>query len=259
MKNAIQIQDPSVYVERMDKSILDKLFFLDKIETRSLIDFGCANGALLRKVRLFDDNIILIGYDKDPSLFSPHINDGSKIEYTSHWEDVLDNIPHIKNSSVLLSSIIHEIYHYSTPEQIDDFWNTIFKTGFEYIIIRDMVPNMSIDRKSPINSVKKIYNKFRGTQELTDFESIWGNIENNKQLVHFLLKYKYFIPNWAREVRENYLPLYREDLLAFIPKEYDVIFHEHYILPYLYNLINDELGIELQDATHLKLILKRNT
>jgi hypothetical protein len=95
------------------------------------------------------------------------------------------------------------------------------------------------------------------TKQLQDFENIWGSIEDNRSLTHFLLKYKYETPNWEREVKENYLPLYREDLLAMIPVGYDVIYHEHFVLPYIKRTVKQEVGIEMKDPTHLKLILEK--
>ena len=43
------------YVKRMEKSCLDKLFFLDKIydPIHTILDFGCANGALIQAMRMF--------------------------------------------------------------------------------------------------------------------------------------------------------------------------------------------------------------
>jgi hypothetical protein len=132
----------------------------------------------------------------------------------------------------------------------------LFVSGFRYIVIRDMAANRSVDRPSNINDVKKVYNRFLGTKVLTDFERVWGSIENNRQLLHFLLKYQYEVPNWEREVRENYLPISREDLLAKIPLGYDVVFHEHYVLPYLWRTVKNDTGIDIKDSTHLKLILQ---
>ena len=127
----------------------------------------------------------------------------------------------------------------------------------DYVIIRDMIPSEKIDRASDINDVRKVLRKFYGTKELNDFQSKWGNIENNKNLVHFLLKYKYVQPNWNREVKENYLPIYREKLLCLFPDEFEVLYHEHYTLPYIKENIMKDFRIELKDATHLKIIFKK--
>ena len=91
---------------------------------------------------------------------------------------------------------------------------------------------------------------------LIKFEQTWGSIEQNKNLVHYLMKYRYK-ENRDREIRENYFPLYREELLRKIPKEYKITFHDHYVLPYVKNQVKKDFGIDLMDNTHMKLILER--
>ena len=59
-------------------------------------------------------------------------------------------------------------------------------------------------------------------------------------------------------MKENYFPLYREDLLALIPEGWSVSYHEHYPLPYTKNLVRKEFGIEIKDNTHLKMIIQRD-
>jgi hypothetical protein len=74
--------------------------------------------------------------------------------------------------------------------------------------------------------------------------------------VHFLLKYRY-TKNWAREVKENYLPLTYEALLALIPAEHDPHYVDHFILPFARQEARKDLGIDIVDNTHIKLILER--
>jgi hypothetical protein len=256
MNEAPAITNYKAYNHRMDLSMIDKLFFLDKIQPDLVVDFGCAAGTLLKNLRYFSSVMRLIGYDNDPNMVA---HSSPTINIISDWDKVLAAIEISEgNSAIVLSSVIHEVFHYGSKADIDAFWERVFKTGFKYIVIRDMMPSRSIDRVSCPNDVKKIYHKFLGTKALTDFERIWGSIENNRNLVHFLLKYRYLEPNWEREVRENYIPIAREDLLAKIPMEYDVVFHEHYVLPYVLQTVRDDTGIELKDPTHLKLILRRN-
>ena len=263
----------------MSLAMIDKLFFADKISPDLVVDFGCADGALLRQLKALKLDLNVIGYDADSNMAR---NSTKNIPIGSDWYCLLEDLqglpacfyldkirngqtnppyPHYpikKNVALILSSVIHEICHYGSKADIDDFWKKVFDTGFEYIVIRDMVPSRSIDRPSNVNDVKKVYHKFLHTKALNDFESVWGSIESNRQLVHFLLKYRYLEPNWDREVRENYLPITREDLLAKIPNQYDVIFHEHYVLPYILQTVKNKTGIEVKDPTHMKLILKRN-
>jgi len=254
MNAAPEIKDYIAYNQRMDLSLIDKLFFIDKIQPDLIVDFGCATGTLLKHLKTFCPNVQAIGYDNDSEMIR---HSDASVNITNKWALIEAAIEQAKRPALILSSVIHEVFHYGSKADIDNFWNKVLKSGFYYIIIRDMVPSRSVDRVSCINDVKKLYHKFLGSKALTDFERIWGSIENNRNLVHFLLKYRYLEPNWEREVRENYIPLAREDLLAKIPREYDVIFHEHYVLPYILQTVRDEIGIELKDPTHLKLILRK--
>lgn len=59
-------------------------------------------------------------------------------------------------------------------------------------------------------------------------------------------------------MRENYLPVSREEFLSIIPENYNIEFHEHFILPYHKNVVKKDFGIEVKDNTHMKIILKRD-
>lgn len=250
------IVDHSVYEKRMSMSLLDKAFFADKIaDSDLLVDFGCADGILIRFLKNYFPDMAVLGYDADTSM-AKHSTDSALI-YTN-WDAVVAEAKKAKKPTLNLSSVIHEVFHYCSRGDIDLFWKQVFESGFSYIVIRDMVPSRSVDRLSNINDVKKVYHKFLHSKALTDFEGIWGSIEGNRQLLHFLLKYRYVEPNWNREVRENYLPITREDLLAKIPNEYDVVYHEHFVLPHILQSVKEDVGIEIKDPTHIKLILKRN-
>lgn len=268
---APEIRNYDTYNHRMELSMLDKMFFVDKIQPDLIVDFGCADAVLLKAIHQLKPTIKLVGFDNDPNMLKFGTPD---IDIFSDWafiQALLDEgtahinadrstwfEPKYKSSALILSSVMHEVFHYGSKHDIDSFWKKVLESGFDYIIIRDMLPSRGIDRVADTNDVKKVYHKFLGTKALDDFERVWGSIENNKQLIHFLLKYKYLEPNWEREVRENYLPLTRETLLSKIPLEYDVIYHEHFVLPYLWQTVKQEVGIEIKDPTHLKLILKRN-
>ena len=75
-------------------------------------------------------------------------------------------------------------------------------------------------------------------------------------MVHFLLKYSY-THNWERELRENYVGLPLEDLLAHIPENYEITWMDHFTLPYTRWSIHRDFGIDLTLPTHIKILLKR--
>ena len=262
------IQNYDEYASRMDRSMMDKAFFVDKTDAGLVVDFGCGSGALLGIVGHWMPESRLVGYDTDQEMLDiasanllkdvPDVTQRAFL--TTSWHQVCDEVFQAKQngrkSLLVLSSVVHEVYNYSAPNDVRNFWKRAFETGFDYIVLRDMMPSFSIDRPSDVNDVSKVYSRFLHTRELTDFERCWGSVENNKNLVHFLLKYKYVVPNWEREVAENYFPLYREDFLSMIPGTHSVLFHEHYVLPHIKRTVVDELGIEIKDPTHLKAILR---
>lgn len=254
------ISNYGVYNEGMKKSLLDKIFFIDKIEARVIVDYGCADGTLIHFLSGLFPEFKYIGFDIDPEMtkqaqkkFVDNTSFSAPL-FTSDWGDVL---AHTKNetSAVILSSVIHEVYAYGTRKDVDNVWDRVFSGDFDHIVIRDMIPSISMDKKSDINDIRNIL-RHGDAGQVKDFEQVWGSIEQNKNMIPFLLKYRY-TDNWVREVRENYFPLTREELLSSIPDEYYIEFHEHFTLPYLRKTVKRDFSIDIKDNTHLKLILTK--
>ena len=260
------IQSLDEYNKRMAASILDKAFFLDKVDADIIVDFGCANGDLLSFISFLSPDKILIGYDIDKEMLNLADDRLSNIENLhylfSDWEEMINflNIAEYRDKKIclVLSSVLHEVYHYSTPLDIDKFWSDIWKCSlFNNIVIRDMIPSMSMERPSDINHVARLLRNNKYALLLEDFQKHHGSIQSNKNLIHFLMKYKYKEPNWQREVKENYFPLYYESLLSLIYGDYEIIFNNHYKLPHVWRSIKNDFGINITDNTHLQLILEK--
>ena len=60
-----QIADLSGYLYKMQKSMIDKMFFIDKIfePIETIVDFGCANGVLIKMLQYYFDEYSYVGYD----------------------------------------------------------------------------------------------------------------------------------------------------------------------------------------------------
>ena len=251
-----KINNYDVYTNGMSKSYQDKLFFLDKLneDVTGIVDFGCADGALIRYMDTTTDSIKLVGYDIDENMVDLAKSKSNHV-FSTDFNECLNNV-NVNKSLLNLSSVLHEVYSYSTSGDIDLFWDRVFDSDFAYIAIRDLCASESINRPSNINDYTKILQR-ANKEQLAEYESIWGSVRENRNLVHYLLKYRY-VENWAREVRENYFPLSLERLLSKIPTDkYEIVYFENYILPFTANKIKEDFDIDLHDNTHVKLLLKR--
>jgi len=226
MEKVEQIKDVDGYLLRMQKTVYDKLFFVDKIfePIDYIVDFGCANGELIKNLQPLLPNINFVGYDLSEEMINAACENVPGVKFSSSW----DNIK-IKNSRALLniSSTIHEVYSYSTDNQIHEFWDRVFNSDFKYVAIRDMCVSKSDDTLVEEGDMRLLRSNKDYYTQLLSFEKEWGTIEKYREFIHFLLKYTY-LQNWDREVVENYLPIYLEDLLKLIPDYYEIIYMEHY-------------------------------
>lgn len=248
-----EINNYEVYTTRMQKSVYDKMFFVDKIFDANIdtfIDFGCADAELICHLRVFMPDVRFIGYDIDDTMIAKARRKAPWAEFYSNWDDIkVDPSRTIVN----LSSVLHEIYHYCAPGGIEQFWHRIMTPGFAYITIRDMfmpqaLPCGDIWRQKVINAGYK--------SKLNDFETHWGPVRNTADMMHFLLKYKY-TENWEREVRENYMPLSPAALHKRIAG-YTVQYEHFGALPYIVHQVKKDMDIDVSYIpTHLRLILRR--
>lgn len=248
-----KLKDIEVYVQRMQKSFLDKMFFIDKIfePIENILDFGCANGVLIRAMHFLFPEYKYTGYDISEEMIEKAKELVPQCNFYAKWDFI--NLP-FDSTLLNISSTLHEVYSYGTEKSIDEFWDRVFHSGFKYIAIRDMMLSDSIKLMSDEDDVSKVKKLF--PEKLKEYESIWGPINIRFNLIHYLLKYSY-TENWDREVRENYLPITVESLLEKIPDNYEIVYKEHYVLPYIKQQIKKDCGIMMTDATHFKILLKK--
>lgn len=244
------------YINGMNKGLQDKLFFLNKVDISTLVDFGCADGTLLNAIHSINPDIDLIGYDIDENMMKISQERYPDIEFFSEWNDVIDRVEG-DSTALLLSSVIHEVYSYGTSREIANFWSTqAFNNDFKYLIIRDMVPSTDFDKMNIID-IKKI-REHSDPKYLESFEENWGDISTSfRVLLHWLLKYRYTL-NWKREVKENYLPVSLETLKKKIPSNWSIVYEKHYTYDFLKKQIKQDFGVDLEENTHLQMIIKNN-
>ena len=57
------IEDIGYYNAEMSKSLIDKAFFIDKVDVDIFVDFGCGDGSLIAFIEKMFPSITCIGYD----------------------------------------------------------------------------------------------------------------------------------------------------------------------------------------------------
>ncbi len=254
----VEISSMDKYITGMMKSIQDKLFFIDKIDTDLIVDFGCADGSIISEIKRRRSDIDIIGYDIDDNMLNMARYKNKDCFFTNSWDDVISRIDKYNSPCLNLSSVIHEVYSYSNSRIIKKFWEkNVFGSGFKWITIRDMIPSIKISKDINFESdVKKIKNK--SDKYLKSFEDRWGPIDYDyRTFTHYLLKYK-FKENWEREVKENYLPLTLETLKKKIPNSYKIVYEDNFILDHIKSEVLKDFGVLLRHPTHSKLIIKNN-
>ena len=242
------------YNDEMRKSMEDKLFFLDKIDVESLVDYGCADGTLLDFVSERNKSLKLHGIDMSAEMVRRAQEKIPTATFNISTVPYINDTFDYSNAALNLSSVIHEIYSYSTYEQIEEFWYRVKNSGYKYIIIRDMMCDLQLEHTDSIDEAA-VRCKEKYKDKLDDFENIWGSINIRKNLIHFLMKYRY-TPNWSREVRENYIPVYYDSVIKGLADKYEVMYENRFTLPFLHDKVMKDFGIDIKDATHIKLVLK---
>lgn len=259
------------YLNRMDSSIQDKLWFLDKVITKTtgILDYGCADGTLLKEIRtgvmltpsqrVFTPNWYdLIGYDNSPDMMA------RAKENTKGLDISFIEAPHealLHNSCIVLSSVLHEIFSYQPEDEAIWELQSIFDLGAKYIAIRDMGTTVQDNDLAPTEWERCVRLDEEHSSEpslLPSFEAEWGSIAYMKNLLHYFLK-KPYGENWENELKENYFAVSPKDLLScFERRDYDVVYYESYTLPHIGLRAHEEYGLSLPYPTHYKILYKRH-
>lgn len=266
--------DLAYYNENMRKGMEDKLFFLDNLKINKsksyiFVDFGCADGVLIDTLYgIMTDagiNAYYIGYDISETMIelakTKFSHNAYNVLFTTDWDAVKEKVETYSamESVLILSSVVHEVYSYSKyPQDINEFWGRVLNTGFKFICVRDMMCSEDADRKDI-----DLYAKFKENVPfattnsilLNEFEKIWGYTTNVKNLMHFLLKYRWVI-NWKREVEENYFPIYISEFLSKFNEKYNLNYFNRFRVPFLDKCWKEDFDVELNDNTHIKAIFE---
>ena len=260
------ISNYNIYTTEMTKAIMDKMFFADKIDADLIVDYGCADGTLIAHLKRLFPDMVYMGYDNDPKMVEEASTKLKSIGIVrgiySDWDYIEQEVKIMQaaglKTAIVLSSLIHEIYSYCDDAEIYQFWERVYQTGFDYIVIRDMAwVGWQLGTRARFDEMVEKVRAKANPKMLEDFENVWGKITYEKNLMHFLLKYRYEA-NWARELHENYLPIHIANLLATMPEDqYKVAYKEFFGIPFIAKQVQNDFDIVFDCSTHVKLIMER--
>ena len=224
------------YLKGMEKALQEKLFFLEHLDMDSydlIIDFGCASGDLIERIKtITKTKTPIIGIEQDSYMQSILTQRGIE------WKASLSKVETSKNKKVLIifSSVLHEL-----EDKFGDVIEWLLKVK-PTVVIRDMTP--PVDR--PLTKAELKIPSFNKEK----YEQKWGKIKTTWNLYHYFLKYTY-VDNWDTEVLENYFSAPWEWFFVNGITEY----RRDYILEYKKERVKADFGYQLTEPTHRQLII----
>lgn len=255
----VNIQNINIYNTRMQKGMEDKLFFLPQLPNTPFlfVDFGCADGTLLKFLLDSYPNSLGMGIDSNTDMLHLAKKNCSSLDYNRVFfyeslNDCLKDISYRFTDTIKIlnfSSVFHEIYHYCSQVGRDEILKITFSGVFDKIFIRDM-GFLSQNKQTLQEDLNKFYSHVEYKKMIEEFEGCFGSLKEYKNFVHFLMKYKYQ-ENWDRECSENYFFDYYDLIKRMNYYSYDM---KQYQLPYFTSLWERELDIKVSGLTHFQLI-----
>lgn len=259
--------DLNKYTEEMSKSIWDKAFFMDKIQgAKCVIDFGCADGAMIRFLAKLFPETMFVGYDISEELIkmaqsaTPFMANtiffcGNKVG-VKHVIEFVEDKYQPEEICLNFSSVLHEVFS-SSPSGKEAIQTLVNELEPKYITIRDMY--FDYDKHFvKLSFANSIIDKLKIDRACIDeFEKRYGTIMNWENLIHFLMKYQWKDNGWEQEMEENYFSWWLGDFIYLVGDCYEEIFKANYQLPY-YTEQWMPLFFKPEIHTHAQFVLRRN-
>ena len=259
------MKDSKGYLKRMEKSMREKLFFIQHmdLDNKIIIDFGAANGALVKElIKMNFENTTYFCVEKNEEFFE----ECKKLEKEKTADvyvfggltEVEMWLRHNKQYGqetrevvLICSSVMHEL----TPKMQRSVVG--FSRAYcDYMVVRDMFFEYnSIPEEKEKDILEKIICLAPRPDLMQQFFYLRGLSE--KSIAEYLLKYSY-IENWNTEVNEKYLDVDWVNIKYFETKEVEVevIYENYYTNSFIASRVYDTFSIRMNWYTHGQIILK---
>lgn len=267
--------DLDIYTTEMSKSVWDKAFFMDKIPgVQCVIDFGCADGAMIRYLSPLFPDIMFVGYDISSELIdrarkTPPFNANIIYFNGGVWDTGDDELikfvtAHYKADEICInfSSVLHEVF--SSTGGVDVVQRFVRELNPKYITIRDMYCDDPLEFKTSSQEAIPILEALKGKhgtivhKYFSEYAEKRGTVQNWRDLTQLLMKMQWIDNGWKEELQEDYFAWTLNDVFKICPN-YSPVFECRYQLPYLSDKWQRELNWFNPDAhTHAQFILRRD-
>ena len=261
------MKDSRGYLARMEKSMREKLFFINHIDldNKIVIDFGAANVAMVRELLDMEfRNTTYFCLENNQEFFEEckklEKEFGADVYVFSGLSEMEMWLRHNKQYGqetrevvLICSSVLHEC----TPAMQKSIVG-FSRSWCDYMVVRDMFyENHSMDEKEMLDYLEKIISLAPRPDLMQQFFYMRGVDE--RSIAEYLLKYSY-VANWATEVQEKYLSVDWIRIKYFTTNEVDasVVYEDIYTNKFIASQVYNQFGIEMRWPTHCKLILKMN-
>lgn len=250
-----------IYLDRMAKPLAEKLKIIKYLpkETTSVVDVGCADGAITIEMAKIFPEIKFLGIDLDKNFIELAKSKAKNIPNVTFEQIYLRDLlarPE-RYEAVTFLSVLHEFFTYgegisSVLKAVSDAHELLNDQGV--ILIRDMI--LFEYTKTATLRVPEIILKIRKNKNyssyLTDFENRFGKLNCLHRINHFLLKY-WYTENWKMEGKEYYVPVTIEEYNEIFKLLGTVLQHqESYMIPYLSQKWQEDFGLDEGELSELK-------
>ena len=254
------MNDLNGYIKRMKYSMDEKMFFVDKIDLNEydlVVDFGCANGDLLRRLRSFRPHGHAIGFDRSKEMIelAKKHYDNTSTFYIRDSRFLKRTMKDYKKVLVIFSSVLHEIESLFDKALVMEVMNLA-----NTIAIRDMFfseRNIELSQRITPQVMNNIFAKVAPSM-IYSFQMWHGWFEDvSKNFYHFLLKYTY-VENWKNEVQEDYFSVEWDKYINTLKSNgFNVLVDIKYLLEYKRQAVLKDFGFEMSLPTHRIVILTK--
>ena len=243
------------YYTQMSQNITEKIDFIVKELSNSnykkVVDIGCADGKTIQELSKLFNKLQFIGIDINSRLVENNNNSNAyqNITYITPSENSYKNL-FDKNTLVIMSSVLHEIYSFTDKNSIKQLLSDISKSGG--VAIRDMyfTPNsLQVENNLQYIKSKRIITK---SNELL---KVRNTKMSNEFITEMLLKSLY-PDNWENEKNEKYFSTnWVEIANIFSENNLEKVYYNTYMNNYLLEKL--PMLKDLTNTTHCKVIYKR--